>query len=397
MKSVVPIIFAACMLAAQDTPLARLKAEAERAKELYTHEHKEDETANALSSMHSRLREWLESRLLTVESPQIGALKNLEASLQQELAAADLAGPDWLTDPNKTQDFDDFGHIGIGFRWLPELPDALFVVAGLTMDCASDQAVYMYSFERGHWQRKIADHPGKAFGFTAATLKISEPDSEARRLLLIYYYSAQCQSTWMAMAYSAFRLDLRGGARQLLSDDHGFWLGNDGPEFLITPNEMMIEFLDRSVDPDVHNRTHILRYDFEQGLKRIDPVAFQPQDFAEEWLTRPWSEMESRSAPGLEQSLEKLRGVSEYIGVAVCTQPGTSLIALTNAPHDSPKFEPLTGFFLVRDLGNYRYRMESASTEMPEGCIDRNVSISQMPPSEKHPWLSPAELRSLLP
>ena len=26
-------------------------------------------------------------------------------------------------------------------------------------------------------------------------------------------------------------------------------------------------------------------------------MALQPQDFAEEWLTRPWSEMESRSDP----------------------------------------------------------------------------------------------------
>ena len=79
-------------------------------------------------------------------------------------------------------------------------------------------------------------------------------------------------------------------------------MGNDGPEFVLKPDELIMEFLDASVDVTVHNRTQIHRYSFgAETVQRLDPVAFQPQDFAEEWLTRPWTEMQSRSEPETEE------------------------------------------------------------------------------------------------
>ena len=43
----------------------------------------------------------------------------------------------------------------------------------------------------------------------------------------------------------------------------------------------------------------------------------------------------------------------------------------------------------MRELGNYRYQMESVSDERPAGCPGQTSA------SDKHPWLSPAELKAL--
>ena len=64
--------------------------------------------------------------------------------------------------------------------------------------------------------------------------------------------------------------------------------------FVLKPDELIIELKDHSIDIGIHNRTEILRYSFADGVHRVDPVALQPQDFAEEWLAQPWSEMESQ-------------------------------------------------------------------------------------------------------
>jgi len=62
-----------------------------------------------------------------------------------------------------------------------------------------------------------------------------------------------------------YRISLSQPPESLLSSEHGFWLGNDGPEFILKPDGLMIEFLDHSVDGDIHNRTHLFRYNFADG------------------------------------------------------------------------------------------------------------------------------------
>ncbi|HWZ32225.1 MAG TPA: hypothetical protein VNX18_12865 [Bryobacteraceae bacterium] len=375
--------------------------EAGRVKALNSRDPETGETGRALDVLHIRLRDWIESRLRTVETPQPGPLKSLEASLDAELNEARLALPEHPPDINDGPGGSGMGYAGVKFKWLPEFPDALFVIASASMDCGSDEAVYMYLFRAGHWQRTFTDHPGKDFGYTGVTLKVSEPDAQSRRLLLVHYYSVQCASTWMGMSYSIFRVNARGDTRQLLSDRHGFWLGNDGPEFVVSPHEVIVEFLDSSVDVEIHNRTHIHRYNFAQGTRRLEPIALQPQDFVEEWLTRPWDEVKSWSAAGLKELHGQLHSDyigARYLGVVPCgAKAGNWLVELSVTRVGEREFsDPLETYFLVRDLGNYRYRMEAVPFETPPECEGTGLVSDGVPASNKHPWLSTDQLGSLL-
>jgi len=51
--------------------------------------------------------------------------------------------------------------------------------------------------------------------------------------------------------------------------------------------------------------------------------------------------------------------------------------------------EPIQTYFLVKDLGNYRFEMEAVSDSEFEGCPGEGF------PSDKHPWLSVEQLKAL--
>jgi hypothetical protein len=73
-----------------------------------------------------------------------------------------------------------------------------------------------------------------------------------------------------------------------------------------------------------------------------------------------------------------------------CAGQGRWLIAL-DISHTGDKEipDPKITYFLVHDLGNYRYKMDAVSENVPEGCVGAGD------PSAKHPWLSTAELKAL--
>ena len=163
-------------------------------------------------------------------------------------------------------------------------------------------------------------------------------------------------------------------------------------------DELLLELRDRSIDSSIGNRTHVLRYNIgPAGVERIDPVALQPQDFVDEWLTRPWSEMESRSSSNQRDDLKKWHNLLDGIfdaGHFNFVQPCTGKAAETPAerPSGNPGDErhdqegnwqvsvtlewaagkklsqPITRYFMVHGLGKYRFEMAAISVDPPDDC-----------------------------
>jgi hypothetical protein len=395
MRNLIVLLCVGAPLFGQDPALTRLKHEmavaGEQAEQAEQDKNFGKGGAARIASVHAALRDWIEPQLPKDVYSLAGEVSRLEVSLQKELERAGLSGAD-SSDPDVFID-PGFDEVGFEFKMMPELPDTLFVIATVKVPCGGDQAVYAYRFDSNSRTRVIDDHPKSDLGFEGANLELSDPDLQGRRLLLIHRMSTQCASTWMGMTYAVYRMDLSRPPESLLSSEHGFWLGNDGPAFVLKSDELMIEFLDRSVDMGIHNRTHIFRYSFANGVRRIEPVALQPQDFAEEWLTAPWSEMQSMSAPETAEWHRKLIKLSfdRYVDVVPCvSKPGRWAIGFQVTFEGEKELEePIQNYFLVRDLGNYRYAMEAVSDEEFEGCPGEGY------PSDKHPWLSGEQLKSL--
>jgi hypothetical protein len=381
------LLFLPASLFPQDAALARLKHEMAVARAQEQQDYK-DRVAR-IATVHAALRDWLKPQLPKDVYSLAGETSRLEASLPGVLKDAGLSRPD-SADADRDMLDPGFDEVGFQLKMMPELPDMLFVTATVKVPCGEDQAVYAYRFDSTGRTRVIDYHPPGEGAYEGAELQLSDPDSQGRRLLLIHRTSTQCASLWMGMTYAVYRLSLSHPPESLLSSDHGFWLNDDGPAFILRPNELMVEFLDSSVDSGIHNRTHILRYNFADGVHRIEPMAFQPQDFAEEWLTQPWPEMQSRSAPEIQKWHAKLQAdfqLGDYSSVLLCAaKPDRWSIGFVGETRTK---EPINAYFLVRDLGGYRYEMEAVSDSPFAGCPGEGS------PSEKHPWLSVEQLKAL--
>jgi len=154
-------------------------------------------------------------------------------------------------------------------------------------------------------------------------------------------------------------------------------------------DEMLLELQDRSLDPRIGKRTHVLRYSVTpSAVERVDPVALKPQDFVDEWLTRPWDEMASRSSVQDHDNLEKwhdfLGGYSDAAEIRV-VQPCSDKqddwkIVLTMEWVAGKKIpESFTLYFRVHELGKYRFEMAAVSFHPPDGCPGDTPPLSGSP------------------
>jgi hypothetical protein len=376
--------------AAQDEALARLQIEAVK---LRTEKVTRDNLDTAMAPFRLAERDWIESKLPKSQKEFLDRAERLEEELERDLKGAGLAPDDA---PKKDDDPEGagFGYASVNVQRFAELPDMAFVTASATIPCGAEGSVYGYKFDDSGWRRVV---DAQSSGMGVVKLELSEPDSSGQRLLLVEWYSQQCASFWMEMTYKVFHLDWDNGVAQpALENRIDFWMGDDEwPLFVLSPTTMTLEFSDFSVGDTVHHRTKIQRYEFTPPAQRIDPVALQPQDFAEEWLTRPWTEMESRSAPATKALHESFGGGEvggEYVEMTQCSPGQPVWLASFNIRFigDKQLTEPRRVYLQVRDLGEHRYRMESATSRRPASC--------KAEPGEanvKYPWLSEEEIRKL--
>ena len=377
MRRTLAFLLTAVAAFSQDAALARIKQKLSEARSLS--EKHQAVGAAQLSTIHADLRNWMESRL-PKSFPADPA--PLEKSLNGQLVAAGIQRTD-----SRDMDIDDpaLDSVGLDFETVPGLPSVLLASTWVRISCGGDAAIYGYRYDSAGATRVFENYPSSESGYGFGKTEVSAPDGLGRRLLLIKATSTQCASTWMGMTYSVYRFGLPSVAPEtLLSEKHGFWLGNDGPEFVLKPDQMVIEFLDSSIDGGVHNRTYLLRYDFSDGVKRVEPFAFQPQDFAEDWLKRPWSEMQPFSAPATQKWHAQLHAdmiFADYTNVVPCAaKPDRWMIGFNIRELGEKELAPpIDRYFLVRDLGHYHYQMEAVSDKPFEGCPGHGD------PSDKHP------------
>jgi hypothetical protein len=386
-SGILTLLTATALFGQNDAALDRLKREVALVK---TSPREQNGETN-VSALHRALREWIESRL-PQDRGHLPERSALGASLREGLADAELTMRADSRPDAANFELRALGTVSIRLTRFPSLPDTLFVTAGAGVPCGVDEAVYGYHFDD---RKRTAILQDRAEGYSGTKLELSGPDAAGRHLLLVHRTSVRCAPLSLGVAFSVYRLGLLPGpAERLLSEKQGVYQSEDDLELVLKPEELMLEFLDRSVDAGVHHRTRIRRYPLAGGVQRLDPVAFQPQDFAEEWFTRPWGEMQTRSAPETVDWHSKLHDglvLGEYSAVVPCAQrPGRWMIALDITHIGEKEFaEPLETYFLVRELGNYRYLMEAVSDSRPAGCPGDQFA------SGKHPWLAPAELKAL--
>jgi hypothetical protein len=313
------------------------------------------------------LRDWIESRLPANITALDADFSNLEARLDAELEQAGL------TEPEGTE-------VGTGYVSKLELSrpggfsDALIVRAGVSVDCGSDESVYVYRFSDTR-ARLVEAQGTEKWGMSVVETQLSAPDVSGSRIFNASLFAVTCASVWNTLDYRLFRIGPGAEpAVPLLSSTHTFVLG-EGRNVKLTAQDLIVELAAEAMFPG-YRRTYVLHYSIgPQGVERIDPVALQPQDFVHEWLTRPWEEMQSRS--GASDTLVKwhkflhadsIGGDYEFVQPCV-NRPGFIQVGVDlDFVGDREIPEPLHVYFLVKDKGNYSYEMSGVSFGTEDDC-----------------------------
>jgi hypothetical protein len=237
----------------------------------------------------------------------------------------------------------------------------------------------------------LESHSSRPHDESISQIYFSSPDELGSHFIFILRYAVQCGSSWNGLSYDLYRLGANSEAAvPIFSGEHGVWFGAEHPyQVRLMPHELLMELRDRSIDAGIHNRTHILRYAIKpDGVERIDPVALQPQDFADEWLTRPWHEMESRSSAAGHEKLQKWHDFlsGDYVSgeidfVQSCAEkPHHWQIAVdVNYAKGDELPEPLTVYFLVEELGKLHFQMADVSFSRQDGCPGEAYPKSDSP------------------
>jgi hypothetical protein len=386
---------------AQDSGLTRVKEQAEFLRQF---QPEAKDFFPALKSirdrsvlLHTTLRDWIESRLPKSKATLDGELQFLALTLATDLRRAGL---------NKVGEV--YENFEAGFVTVPEFirpvedPDKLVVIMGIGLPCGRDDVVYVYDYSQGSPRRILESAGSRDHDESILSVHFSKYSATRSQQILTLRFAVQCGSSWNGISYDLYRYSPQSTvAEPALSGMHDIWFGDDGPFVRLTSDDLLMEMRDRSIDSEIHNRAHVLHFRTTDGnTARVEPVALQPQDFVDEWLTRPWSEMASlsddeKSEYDNQTKLEKWHkflggnfGAGEFSLVQSCSekpnqwQIGVDLHSIQgkNLP------EPLGVYFLVQQLEEpYRYKMTDISFSRQEGCPGESG------PSLEKPTLFPAK------
>jgi len=375
-------------VAAQGASMERLIHESTLLRQVTkSHESKSDERFEIDRSrslpFRDALRDWVESYLPRSKAALDSDLSSLRDKLNAQLWRKGLMQQDGSV---------EYGYIGrVELSRPSEYPEGLSVILGVTVPCGFEDSFYLHDYSQGSRQRVLDSSGTRQHDESISDTYFSSSDEVGGHLILTLRYGVQCGSSWNGLSYDLYRLGANSEAAvPIFSGNHTIWFGANHPyRIRLSHHELLMELRDRSIDSGIHNRVHVFQYQIKPDrVERLDPVALQPQDFADEWLTRPWNEMESRSSAAGHEKLQKWHDFlsGDYVSgdidfVQTCSEkPHHWQIAVDmNYARGNELPEPLTVYFLVEELERFRFQMTDVSFSRQEGCPGEAYPQSESP------------------
>jgi hypothetical protein len=388
--------------AAQTPALDGLKATLTRIRE-EAHLPEAPPDAGALVTLAKRqLREWVEQQL---PEPTDINVDPLNARLNAELKASGLVGSSACSNPFDSptavpegRQSEACGYVGnVQVHKTEAGRDGHYLTLTTSFAnawCGVDGSAYLFQFKDGRWRLVWENEENaESAGYSPAPIRqvvvarrfTQDGEAEAPPpLVLTLSWALGCQSFWGAVRYRLWRV--HGGdltSPPLLSKDDGFWMGDeryiDGQ---LLPNDLLVEYRNRSVDAGVHSRTFIshFRIGDDDKVRRVAPVALNPRDFVEEWMTQPWqaarewTEARSRARMwGWHRQIpnKSLDGFvsGNFTGPPLRCRGDPTLWQIGFYPSEGKDFNQGPAvYFLVRWIAPYRFTMVTITRKPQASC-----------------------------
>jgi hypothetical protein len=192
---------------------------------------------------------------------------------------------------------------------VPAHPEMLAVVATLGIKCGSDSMLMLYGRTGGGWRevmvRRSEPYKEISGGWQDLHFAVSPPDSDGRWFVATVSSTPWCSSAWQGMPYALARPGKAPDRPDVFFRGKGVtYLGNDEDlSVRAEPGAVEIRHDGSSIDPSIVIRRHVLRYAISgDRVRRVQPVAENVRDFADEWIASKWAEAKDWS--GGDRALE---------------------------------------------------------------------------------------------
>ena len=323
-----------------------------------------------LTTAKHQLRDWIELQLGAIE--KVGDEKSVSARINASLERVSVAPPD--DDQNL---LGSLGEVRLKWEW-----NLLIVTTQVGIVCQNDESAYVYRRINGRWNRIWESEQDDYQHYEPQHIDAVHVWQSYERgtptgpaFIMTLGNEWGCASTWHRVYYRIWRVD-SSGSKSLVDQSDEAWLRGEiyivgsivnTPMHFSGPVDAVIEFTQRSVDGDVHNREAIRHFLIDgDRVRRVDPVALSPRDFVDEWMTRPWGESGAwSSSPEMLRWHQKLH--TDFIGGSFlgptrrCQTP--DLWQVGYEPSDAKRnFEPEPAvYFLIRWTPPYRFALAGVS------------------------------------
>ena len=341
-----------------------------------------------LTPVKRALRVWVERQLPPepipdadgiVQLPAAGALGALSQRMSEALDHAELTcGAPAKTNPcagkSDYQD-DDRGYVGGVKLASADYGRYLLVTTSVGVRCGYDESLYVYKRGGDHkWALLLQSEqdrygnddyaPQNFISIQVSPAGVGLNDPAPPPLVLTLGFSPWCASNWQSLYTRLWRAATTTTTPPALIDAADtLYMGNDvSASARLTERDVLIEFQGRSIDSGVLVRPQVRHYLVREGdkLERIAPVALNPNDFVDEWLTRPWAEAARWAEPDrqggtLEQWHTRVSDkLGEFDGPAKRCRANPALWQVSFDAGDEQAAAP---HFLVRWTPPYRFTL----------------------------------------
>lgn len=257
----------------------------------------------------------------------------------------------------------------------------------ISVHCGSDSSLYLFRREGARWRLVLADEANDYEQVNGARerfdFRVSPPDAQGGFFVVSADVNPWCTSSWQMMRYRVFRVgDEAYSPRVVLKGDDSIYLGTEMEGFRLdaTANTFTLRFdSSQSLDPGRLIRPHVLKFKVEgESAERVAPVAFEPEDFADEWAQMKWDEAERWSDPSRLEELKRWHATlnpdgkgfsgSEILFVQPCGKAASEwqVGVEVYSDEDSAQLPPKVFFTVARERGEFR--MRGVSDAQPPGC-----------------------------
>ncbi|HKD23386.1 MAG TPA: hypothetical protein VKB71_15325 [Rhizomicrobium sp.] len=267
----------------------------------------------------------------------------------------------------------------------------LVVQTNVGIRCGFDESAYVYEWRGNSWKPLLQSEqndyrdkhysPQNFLSIQASFANVAWNKPAPRPpLILTLGYSPWCQSNWQTLYTRLWRASAQTQTPAPLVDTKdSMFLGDNPARARMSDDDVLIEFDGDSVDGGKLVRPHLRHYAVRYNkVARIAPIALKPDDFVEEWLTRPWTESATWSdQPSDDPALQKWYGsfhagaeiiFGEFDGAPLHCRRDKTLWQVGFTQQAGPKNPEVTAHFLVRWMAPYRFTIVKVQKEKFPGC-----------------------------